>query len=96
VANVWSDAAQTDETVSTCRFAQRMMRITCEVTANVVQDSSARVRQLERCGGALVRDQPLMPKFAVLEVPTLMATKAPVPAQQHCTGALSVVAGLHP
>ncbi|GLC35984.1 hypothetical protein PLESTB_000526100 [Pleodorina starrii] len=48
VANVWSDAAQTDETVSTCRFAQRMMRVTCEVSANVVQDSSVRVRQLER------------------------------------------------
>ncbi|KAG2446184.1 hypothetical protein HXX76_000777 [Chlamydomonas incerta] len=48
VANVWSDAAQTDETLSTCRFAQRMMRVTCEVSANVVQDSSARVRQLER------------------------------------------------
>ncbi|EFJ44765.1 Kif9 kinesin [Volvox carteri f. nagariensis] len=48
VANVWSDVAQTDETVSTCRFAQRMMRVTCEISANVVQDSSARVRQLER------------------------------------------------
>ncbi|GIL43450.1 hypothetical protein Vafri_920 [Volvox africanus] len=48
VANVWSDVAQTDETVSTCRFAQRMMRVTCEVSANVMQDSSARVRQLER------------------------------------------------
>ncbi|KAG2499144.1 hypothetical protein HYH03_002727 [Edaphochlamys debaryana] len=48
IANVWADAAQTDETLSTCRFAQRMLRVTCEVSANVVQDSSARVRQLER------------------------------------------------
>ncbi|GIL72545.1 hypothetical protein Vretimale_4317 [Volvox reticuliferus] len=48
VANVWSDMAQTDETVSTCRFAQRMMRVTCEVSANVMQDNSARARQLER------------------------------------------------
>ncbi len=51
VANVWSDAAQTDETLSTCRFAQRMMRVTCEVSANVVADSSARAKQLERWGG---------------------------------------------
>lgn len=50
VANVWSDAAQTDETLSTCRFAQRMMRVTCEVSANVVADSSARAKQLERWG----------------------------------------------
>lgn len=58
VANVWSDAAQTDETLSTCRFAQRMMRVTCEVSANVVQDSSARVRQLERCVCACMRFRP--------------------------------------
>lgn len=48
IANVWSDAAQADETMSTCRFAQRMMRVTCEITANVVQETSGRVKQLER------------------------------------------------
>lgn len=48
VANVWGEAGQTEETLSTARFAQRMMRVTCEITANVVQDSSAKVRQLER------------------------------------------------
>ncbi|MEW5311852.1 MAG: hypothetical protein WDW38_003536 [Sanguina aurantia] len=52
VANVWGDAAQAEDSISTCRFAQRMMRVECEVTANVVTDTSARVKQLERWAAA--------------------------------------------
>ena len=37
-----------DETVSTCRFAQRMMCVTCEVSANVVQDQSVQAKQMQR------------------------------------------------
>ncbi|GBF93731.1 kinesin [Raphidocelis subcapitata] len=51
VANVWGDAAQLEETLSTCRFAARMARLTCEVSRNVVAadgGGGARVRQLER------------------------------------------------
>lgn len=48
IANVWGDAAQLGETLSTCRFAARMARVTCEVSKNVMQESSARARQLER------------------------------------------------
>ncbi|KAL6762937.1 P-loop containing nucleoside triphosphate hydrolase protein [Haematococcus lacustris] len=48
VANIWGEASQLDETLSTCRFAQRMMRVSCEVTPNVTEDSSARVKQLQR------------------------------------------------
>jgi kinesin family protein 6/9 len=48
IANIWGDAAQIDETLSTCRFAARMARVSAEVTSNVLQESSARVRQLER------------------------------------------------
>ncbi|KAI8477017.1 MAG: P-loop containing nucleoside triphosphate hydrolase protein [Monoraphidium minutum] len=48
VANVWGDAAQLEETLSTCRFAARMARITCEVTRNVAVEGGARVKQLER------------------------------------------------
>ncbi len=44
----WGEADQIDETLSTCRFAQRMMRVTCEVTPNVVEDNSAKVKQLQR------------------------------------------------
>lgn len=48
IANVWGEASQMDETLSTCRFAQRMMCITCEVSANVVEDQSVRSRQLSK------------------------------------------------
>ena len=48
VANVWGETSQMDETVSTCRFAQRMMNVTCEVIANVVQDQSAQAKQLQK------------------------------------------------
>lgn len=48
VGNIWAESAQLEETLSTCRFAQRMSRITCEVSVNVLEDSSARVRQLQR------------------------------------------------
>ena len=50
IANIWGEASQVDETLSTCRFAQRMMRVACEVTQNLVEDSSARVKQLQRWG----------------------------------------------
>jgi kinesin family protein 6/9 len=45
---VWGETSQMDETLSTCRFAQRMMNVTCEVTANVVQDQSAQAKQMQR------------------------------------------------
>lgn len=48
VANAWGEASQMDETVSTCRFAQRMMCVTCEVSANVVQDQSVQAKQMQR------------------------------------------------
>ena len=54
VANVWGDAGQLGETLSTCRFAARMARVACEVTRNVAAPrgggggGGARVRQLER------------------------------------------------
>lgn len=56
VANVWSDTAQVEETLSTCRFAQRMARVTCEVTQNVEADMSARSKQLEREVAALKQE----------------------------------------
>lgn len=44
----WGEASQTEETLSTCRFAQRMGRVTCEITPNVVEESGAKVRALQR------------------------------------------------
>ncbi|CAG9465590.1 unnamed protein product [Pedinophyceae sp. YPF-701] len=48
VANVWGEAQHLEETMSTCRFAQRMMRIQNEFVVNVATDSSAAARRLER------------------------------------------------
>eukprot|EP00798_Chlamydomonas_sp_ICE-L_P031791 gene31791-6988_t len=48
MANIWGDANQTDETVSTCRLAQRMMRVQCEIHANFVEDTSVKSKVLQR------------------------------------------------
>jgi kinesin family protein 6/9 len=48
IANVWGEASQLEETLSTCRFSARMARVRCEVVANVTQEGGMRVRQLER------------------------------------------------
>jgi len=48
IANVWGDDSQLDETLSTCRFAQRMARIQNEVSVNVVKDDAKLVVHLER------------------------------------------------
>lgn len=37
IANVWGEAAHLDETLSTCKFAQRMQRVTNEVAVNFRQ-----------------------------------------------------------
>lgn len=52
IANIWGEAAQLEETISTLRFASRMLSIASEPTQNVLQDplvSSAEV------GGTLIR-----------------------------------------
>ncbi len=64
VANVWADPAQLDETLSTCRFAQRMTRVTCEISANVVQDTSSRV------GGGSIK---VLPCLHVIMLPLYLA-----------------------
>ena len=48
IANLWGDVSQIDESLSTCRLAQRMSKITCEIVANVREDQSARSKQLQR------------------------------------------------
>ena len=47
VANVWGDPDHLDETLSTCRFAQRMMRVSCDVVQNVAEDTTALARALQ-------------------------------------------------
>lgn len=46
IANIWGEAAQLEETVSTLRFASRMLSIASEPIQNVLQDPL--VRQCSR------------------------------------------------
>eukprot|EP01050_Picozoa_sp_SAG11_P023588 SAG11_NODE_4780_length_1768_cov_1.588376_1_plen_447_part_10 len=48
VANIWGQGEHIEETVSTLKFAQRMMRISNEVVANVHQDPSMLLKKYER------------------------------------------------
>ncbi|XP_068604371.1 kinesin-like protein KIF9 [Brachionichthys hirsutus] len=48
VANVYGEAAQMDETLSTLRFASRMKRIRSDPVVNERTDSAARIRRLEK------------------------------------------------
>lgn len=48
VANVWPEAKMMEETQSTLRFAQRMMRVSNEATVNVHLDPQMLLRKYER------------------------------------------------
>lgn len=48
VANVWAEPSHLDETLSTCNFAKRMMRVVSEAQRNVAEDPAVLVRRLER------------------------------------------------
>jgi kinesin family protein 6/9 len=48
IANLWGDASQIDESLSTLRLAQRMSKITCDIVANIQEDQSAKSKQLQR------------------------------------------------
>ena len=48
VANIWGQGEHIEETVSTLKFAQRMMRVSNEVVANVHQDPSMLLKKYER------------------------------------------------
>eukprot|EP00756_Hemistasia_phaeocysticola_P028011 Hpha_TRINITY_DN16150_c1_g6::TRINITY_DN16150_c1_g6_i2::g.3605::m.3605/K10397/KIF6_9; kinesin family member 6/9 len=48
IANVWCENTNLEETVSTLKFAQRMMRIQNDASVNIVIDPSAQIKLLER------------------------------------------------
>lgn len=48
IANVWAAPEHLDETISTCKFAARIMRITNAVSVNLKEDPEAMVRRYER------------------------------------------------
>ncbi|XP_041374463.1 kinesin-like protein KIF9 [Gigantopelta aegis] len=48
VANMWGEATQLEETVSTLRFATRMMCLMCEPAVNEVYDPAILVKKLQK------------------------------------------------
>ncbi|XP_065889212.1 kinesin-like protein KIF9 isoform X2 [Dysidea avara] len=48
IANIWGEVAQMEETISTLRFASRMMCVSNEPVQNVLQDPVLLVQQYER------------------------------------------------
>ena len=48
IANVWGTRDQVDETLSTCRFAQRMACVTVMPRRNVVEDPAVTIARLRR------------------------------------------------
>ena len=48
VANIWPEPDHLEETISTCKFATRMMRVSNEATINVNQDPAILIKKYER------------------------------------------------
>jgi kinesin family protein 6/9 len=48
IANIWGEAAQLDETISTLSFATRMMKVKSEVSVNVKVDAHLLVKKYEQ------------------------------------------------
>jgi len=48
IANVWPEPEHLEETISTCKFATRMMRVSNEATINVNQDPVILIKKYER------------------------------------------------
>ena len=55
IANIWGESAQLEETISTLRFASRMLSIASEPTQNVLQDPLVSCAEV---GGTLVAAGP--------------------------------------
>eukprot|EP01006_Ploeotia_vitrea_P062631 TRINITY_DN84155_c0_g1_i1.p1 TRINITY_DN84155_c0_g1~~TRINITY_DN84155_c0_g1_i1.p1 ORF type:complete len:738 (+),score=94.03 TRINITY_DN84155_c0_g1_i1:49-2262(+) len=48
IANIWTEEVHVDETISTLKFAQRMMRVHNDATVNLSIDPEAQVRRMAR------------------------------------------------
>jgi len=48
VANIWPEPQHLEETISTCKFATRMMRVSNEATININQDPAILIKKYER------------------------------------------------
>ena len=48
IANIWPELENLEETISTCKFATRMMRVSNEATVNINQDPVVLIKKYER------------------------------------------------
>ena len=48
IANIWPEPDHLEETISTCKFASRMMRVSNEATININQDPTILIKKYER------------------------------------------------
>lgn len=48
IANIWPEPDNLEETISTCKFATRMMRVSNEAVVNVHQDPAVLIKKYER------------------------------------------------
>lgn len=48
VANVWPEPTHIEETISTLKFATRMMRVSNEAIVNVVLDPALQIKRYEK------------------------------------------------
>jgi kinesin family protein 6/9 len=48
IANIWPEPDHLEETISTCKFASRMMRVANQATININQDPTILIKKYER------------------------------------------------
>ena len=48
IANIWGEAAQLDETISTLSFAQRMMKVRTDASLNIKQEPAIMIKRYEQ------------------------------------------------
>eukprot|EP00760_Papus_ankaliazontas_P030870 PhM_4_TR505/c1_g1_i1/m.78366/K10397/KIF6_9; kinesin family member 6/9 len=53
IANVWPEARHMEESLSTLKFASRMMKVQNDASVNVVLDDSTQIKQLQKLVGEL-------------------------------------------
>lgn len=64
VANIWAEATYLDETISTLKFATRMMRVQNDAVKNVVVDTAAQLKQCEKEVAALKQELAMVHQLA--------------------------------
>jgi kinesin family protein 6/9 len=64
IANVWAEPVHLEETLGTCNFAKRMMRVQQEPSKNVSEDPAVQVKKLHREIAELKQELAMHDSFA--------------------------------